>query len=156
MKCIEARRMVTPFIKRELPEKDEEEFLRHVERCADCMDELETYFMVYKALDTLDEGTHSEYDFRKMLNDEIKAAKRGILRKKAVRAAGCLLFAAVEVLLLFSVYTGYLAQRNLMREGALQRMIGGSFFGNEPPAPAAQTEQAGELETWADEMLQEG
>ena len=131
MKCIEARRMVTPVIKKELSEKEEEEFLKHVEHCADCMDELDIYFTVYKALDTLDEGSHNEYDFRKMLNNEIKAAKRGILRKKAARAAGCLLIAAVEVLLLFCVYTGYVAQRDQMRQGALQRAIYGPVFENE-------------------------
>ena len=49
----------------------------------------------------------------------------------AARAAGCLLIAAVEVLLLFCVYTGYVAQRDQMRQGALQRAIYGPVFENE-------------------------
>ena len=84
MKCMEARRLITSFIRKELGEKEQEEFLKHVEHCADCRDELDIYFTVHRALDSLDSGSHS-YDFQNMLEEEIRAAKRGILKRKAMR-----------------------------------------------------------------------
>ena len=76
MNCMEARRMVTPFIKRELSDREAEQFLRHIEHCSDCMDELDMYFTVYKALDTLESGVHNELDFQKMLEADIYGGYR--------------------------------------------------------------------------------
>lgn len=111
MNCIEARRMVTPFIKKELSDRETEQFLNHVEHCADCMDELDIHFTVYKALDTLDSGVHHEYDFRRMLNEEIRNARRRILRRKMFRALYWLVLFLTEVLLVLSIYTGYQQKR---------------------------------------------
>ena len=44
MNCIEARRMGTPFVDRELTDKETEQFLEHIENCSDCRDELDIYF----------------------------------------------------------------------------------------------------------------
>lgn len=122
MKCMEARRMITPFIKKELGEKDQEEFLKHVERCADCKDELDIYFTVHRALESLDTGSHS-YDFQNMLEEEIGAAKRGILRKKAMRFGRALLLVIVELFLLLSVFTGYELRHGPVDESTLHRTI---------------------------------
>lgn len=107
MKCIEARRMVTSFIKRRLPEKDLEQFLKHIEHCDECMDELDIHYTMYKALDTLDSGAHQRYDFKEMLNEEIRTARRMVRCRRLGRVLGLLTFAAVEVLLILSVMTGY-------------------------------------------------
>ncbi|WP_283683323.1 zf-HC2 domain-containing protein [Parablautia sp. Marseille-Q6255] len=121
---MEARRMITPFIKKELEDKQQEAFLKHVERCADCRDELDIYFTVYRVLDTLDSGSHS-YDFQNMLEEEIRTAKRGIIRKKTARIARYLLIAAVEALLLFCVCTGYELRRGVREGSALHRTVDG-------------------------------
>lgn len=106
VKCMEARRLITPFIRKELGEKEQEEFLKHVEHCADCKDELDIYFTVHRALDSLDSGSRS-FDFQNMLEEEMRAAKRGILKKKAMRIGRILGIVVVELLLLLSVFTGY-------------------------------------------------
>ena len=43
MNCTEARRMVTPYVKHELDDRETEQFLDHVEHCKDCMEELDIY-----------------------------------------------------------------------------------------------------------------
>ncbi|MCD8396819.1 MAG: zf-HC2 domain-containing protein [Lachnospiraceae bacterium] len=106
MKCNEARRMVVPFVKKELSERDMEAFLNHVESCEDCMEELDTYFMVYKAIDAIDTGAHDELDFKKMLAEEIRSARHCIFRRKASRIFQGVLLAVAEVLLIFSISTG--------------------------------------------------
>ena len=72
MNCMEARRMIMPYVKGELSDRDLEQFLKHIEQCSDCMDELDIYFTVYRVMDILDTGEKHEYDFKKMLQDSIR------------------------------------------------------------------------------------
>lgn len=121
--CIEARRMVTPYVNKELSDKEMELFLDHIEHCSDCMDELDIYFTVYRALDSLDSGAHHEFDFKKMLEEDIRMEHRAILRRKAVRAARGILMVLAEVLLLLSIYTGYQMKQGEMASNAIQKAI---------------------------------
>lgn len=123
MNCMEARRMVTPFINKELSDKETEQFLKHIEHCSDCMDELDIYFTVYRALDTLDSGSHQEYNFRKMMQEEIRAAKRRVLVRKVSRGLRGAVIVLAEILLLFSVFTGYEMKRGENRRTTLHRAI---------------------------------
>ncbi len=108
MNCHEARKMVTPFINHELPDRETEHFLHHVENCSACMDELETYFMVYRAIDMLDAGAHHrENDFQKMLGEEIRCARHGILRRRILAAFRVCLLAVAEILMLTCILIGY-------------------------------------------------
>lgn len=123
MKCIEARRMVTPFVNKELTDRETEQFLRHIEHCSDCMDELDIYFTVYKALNTLDSGTHQEYNFRKMLHEDIRLTKRGIAHRKAFHLCRGIVLALAELLMILSVYTGYQVRRGEIENSIFQRAI---------------------------------
>jgi hypothetical protein len=81
------------------------------------MDELDIYYMVYKAFDTFDCDTHNrENDFQKLLQEEIRQTKRGILRRRVCLVLRGILFAAAELLLILSIYTGY-----EIREGEAER-----------------------------------
>ncbi len=123
MTCNEARRLITAYVKKELPDRELEQFLYHMEHCSDCMDELDTYYTVYQALDLLDYGDCQDYDFRNMLKKDIRATKKGILRR---RIAGILLGALVftaEFLLSISVYTGYEMKRGAQQSTLIERAI---------------------------------
>ncbi|MDO4321723.1 MAG: zf-HC2 domain-containing protein [Lachnospiraceae bacterium] len=141
MNCMEARRMVTPFIKRELTDKESEQFLKHIEHCSDCMDELDIYFTVYKALDSLDSGAHHESDFRKLMEEDIRSVKRGILRRRVFRIMRGVTLVLAELLLLLSVYTGFEVQRDETQQStfhkAIHRLQNGD--GSRIEAPHAET-----------------
>lgn len=107
MKCVEAKRMVTRFVNRELSYQELEQFLHHVENCRDCMEELDIYFTMYKAFDMMDEGGRQEYDFKKMLNDELHAARRAILVHRLLMGLGTVLLVCLGLLVVFSVYYGF-------------------------------------------------
>ena len=108
MNCIEARRKVTPFIKQELPDREVEQFLDHVEHCPDCMDELETYYMVYKTLDTLESSSHrTELDFKNMLENDIREVRRNIINKRSILAMHVLSLFIAELLILFCIFKGF-------------------------------------------------
>ena len=54
MKCSEAERKVLPYIRGELDGDELAEFLRHVDSCPSCREELEIYYMVDVGLKQLD------------------------------------------------------------------------------------------------------
>ncbi|MCC8045708.1 MAG: zf-HC2 domain-containing protein [Clostridiales bacterium] len=123
MKCNEARRMVVPFVKKELPERDTEAFLAHIETCEDCMDELDIYFIAYHALNAMDQGTHHEYDFKKMLHEEIRSARRNIIKHKIAKVSHVVLILLAEFLLAFSLITGVRMKQGLDGDTIFERAI---------------------------------
>ena len=123
MTCNEARRLITAYVKKELPDRELEQFLYHVEHCSDCMDELDTYYTVYQALDLLDSGGCHNYDFRNMLKNEIREKKKGILRRKIAGILLGILVVAAELLLAVSVYTGYEIDRGAQQSTLIERAI---------------------------------
>ncbi len=141
MNCMEARRMVTPYIKGELSEKELEQFLKHIEQCSDCMDELDIYFTVYQAMDRLDAEDHPDYDFKKMLRESIHASKRRIVLSRTFRLMRTVLFLLTDLLLLLCIITGIRISRGQSVEPVFQR-IWLNFY-----HPAALTEQESELST---------
>lgn len=143
MTCNEARRLITAYVKKELPDRELEQFLYHVEHCSDCMDELDTYYTVYQALDLLDSGGCQNYDFRNMLKNEIRATKKGILRRKIAGILLGILVVAAELLLAVSVYTGYEIDRGAQQSTLIERAIlHMNYRGQKIP----ETEEASESE----------
>lgn len=115
--------MVVPFVKKELSERDTEAFLAHIETCEDCMDELDIYFIAYHALNAMDQGTHHEYDFKKMLDEEIRFARRNIIRHKIAKVSHIILILLAEVMLAFSLITGVRMKQGLSSDTIFERAI---------------------------------
>ena len=126
MNCNEARRMITAYVKKELSEKELEAFLHHIAHCSDCMDELDTYYTVYQALDLLDSGDHHDYDFRRMLSDDIRASWRRLRRRRVLGAVGGILLVLTECLLIGSAYTGYELKQGQTEYTTIQRAQAGN------------------------------
>lgn len=57
MTCQEAQGLVNPYIRDELTTDEVEAFLKHIELCENCREELEIYFMVNVGLKQLDHGS---------------------------------------------------------------------------------------------------
>lgn len=153
MTCNEARRLITAYVKKELPDRELEQFLYHVEHCSDCMDELDTYYTVYQALDLLDSGGCHNYDFRNMLKNEIRATKKGILRRRIAGILLGILVVAAELLLAVSVYTGYEIDRGAQQSTLIGRAIlHMNYRGQKVP----ETEEASESERKTLEETEKG
>ena len=71
MDCIEAKSHVDEYIKRTLPERKQEEFIRHVRACPNCFAELETYFIVDVALGYFESKKVETYDIRNLLQEDL-------------------------------------------------------------------------------------
>ncbi len=123
MNCNEARRMVTSYVKKELSDKELEQFLHHVEHCRDCMDELDTYYTVYQALDLLDSGQHHDYNFGNMLKEDLRASHRWLAWRKVCGVLLAALLLGTELLMGFSVYTGFEMKQGQQEYTLIQRAM---------------------------------
>lgn len=103
--CLTAESMVSKYINHTLVADELEEFLDHVESCSSCYDELETYFIVYEAIQQLDEKEDGTvFDFQKLLKQDIRRSRRLIRQRRIVRyATGILVVAAVVALAAFFI-----------------------------------------------------
>lgn len=99
MNCSTAESMVNGYINRTLSVEELEEFLEHIEHCSSCRDELETYFIVHKAIQQLkEEDGDTVLDFKELLELDIRKCRRYIRKKKASR-----FFTGVFICLLIAV-----------------------------------------------------
>ena len=57
MTCREAERLVMPYINGSITDGELKEFLKHIETCEECREELEIYFTVDVGIRQLDQGT---------------------------------------------------------------------------------------------------
>ncbi len=62
--------MVVPYINGELCDSDLRKFVEHIKGCADCREELETYYIVYKGLMQLDEREELPMNIIEALNED--------------------------------------------------------------------------------------
>ena len=75
--CRTAESMVARYMNHTLKTDEMEEFLDHIEHCPSCYDELETYFIVNKVTQQLDEQEDgSVLDFQKLLEQDIRENTR--------------------------------------------------------------------------------
>lgn len=99
MDCKYAQSLISKYIGDRLSPRELEEFIRHVEECPECYEELETYFMLSVALKHLDESQNLSYDLRSMLAEDLKEKKHRLSRRKR-RTWGWIVFCGAGVLAL--------------------------------------------------------
>lgn len=134
MDCKTAQRMVTPYIKRELEDRELEEFIDHIKECKECHEELEIYFTIHFALQKLDEEKDVSYNIQKMLQDDLRASERRVNRRKVARIWSWTLMMLAEfvlVLVLLTQYQGMAAQD--MRKTVLFELLYGEPETKESP-----------------------
>lgn len=116
MNCREACRAMTDFLEGAYPVSRQEEFLQHVENCADCREELAVTLTLQMALNALDDNTEfiymdSDEGIKKVLdNAAVRVAhyNRYLRIKWAIgTAAGWALVLACALQILYWMQTGF-------------------------------------------------
>ena len=104
--CRTEESMVNRYIDHTLNVDELEEFLDHVESCPSCYDELETYFIVHEVTQQLDEQENGTVlDFKDLLTQDIRRARRYIHKKRAMKfGMGLLMIAFTGSLVAFFVF----------------------------------------------------
>lgn len=111
--CKEVQKMVVPYIRGELCDKDLRQFTHHVRQCQECREELETYYIVYKGLMQLDEKEELPTNILEALNEDLADSDFHLKNMtflyflsevvKIFVAAGCMLLAVQKIMEIFGV-----------------------------------------------------
>ncbi|MCI7795377.1 MAG: zf-HC2 domain-containing protein [Lachnospiraceae bacterium] len=115
MTCMEAEKMVIPYINDKLPVSELEDFIEHIESCENCREELEIHYMVDVGLKKLDDDD-ATYDIVGDLKRKLEDSARLIRRYAALEvtryAVNTLMSMAMIVMLLLQIriwhQTGFL------------------------------------------------
>lgn len=114
MNCRTAESMVHRYINHSLNIEEVEAFLDHMESCSACYDELETYYIVHKAMQQLDEDEGEVLDFQNLLEQDIKKSRNYVRKKKIGRfLAVVLILMLLGALVAFLVYIFFEVQQIL-------------------------------------------
>jgi hypothetical protein len=82
MNCIDAQRLIMPFINDELDIKQLEDFIHHVRSCSNCMEELEVYYVLLAGMKQLDEDKELSTNFHQDLIELLKISEERIVHYK--------------------------------------------------------------------------
>lgn len=91
MNCNEASSRFDAFLTDRLNVRETDAFLKHIENCPDCRDELEVRYMVRYTSNDFDErsqyGGNENYDLRNLLADKLNERKRFVRRQRMISFA---------------------------------------------------------------------
>jgi anti-sigma factor RsiW len=74
--CREAETLISPYLEGTISDRDTAAFLKHIENCNRCYNELETDFMVKTTVDYLnDEVPVRSYNLRPLLAEHLKKSR---------------------------------------------------------------------------------
>ena len=116
MDCKTAQNMITPYVQRQLDDKQLEEFIDHISGCRECHEELEIFFTIHFALQRLDEEKNISYNIQKMLEDDLAASEKKARRRKLLRFFSCALMLFGELVLAVVL----LVQIEIWNSGSIQ------------------------------------
>lgn len=137
MDCKTAQKMVTPYIKRELKDRELEEFIDHIRDCQECYEELEIYFTIYFALQKLDEEQNVSYNIQKMLKDDLRFAERRVRTRKLARVWSAVLMVLAEAALVMILAA---QSQSVSSEGLRDTYLFELFYGEPETEPEAMEE----------------
>lgn len=106
MTCMEAQGLITAFINDEFKIDELDEFIRHIQSCAECYEELEVYYALLTAMKQLDEDRNLSADFNRELREKIENSQERIihLRYNYYRKKGVLFIIIFLLTVFFSLY----------------------------------------------------
>ena len=78
MNCLEAQGLVMKYINNELSGHELEDFLKHIDRCSDCREELEIYYILTTGMNQLDNDYVDTYNFHEAFEKQLDRSRKDI------------------------------------------------------------------------------
>ena len=78
MNCLEAQGLIMRYVNDELSAVELEVFLEHIEKCPDCKEELEIYYILTTGMQQLDNDYVHTYNFHEAFEKQIEKSKKAI------------------------------------------------------------------------------
>lgn len=113
MTCLEAQSKIIAYIEYKLDKDEKQDFLRHIQCCEECREELVIYYTMIEGMRQLDDNMPLTHDFSEELNwrmqQELKSSRK---KRDLVRSSVGIGVIAVLAFLIF----GYVNFLNLLHE----------------------------------------
>ncbi len=106
MTCLEAEKLVIPYINDRLSISELEDFMEHIETCENCREELEIHYMVdigLKKLEEDDDAYDIVGDLRRKLEESAAVLRRVLIFQITKYAVGTLMTMALLVTSLLQI-----------------------------------------------------
>ena len=78
MNCLKAQGLVMKYINNELSGSELEDFLKHIDRCSDCREELEIYYILTTGMNQLDNDYVDTYNFYEAFEKQLDRSRKDI------------------------------------------------------------------------------
>lgn len=76
MKCKDTEKMIPAFLQDDLDGKELKRFMKHIDSCQECMEELSIQFLVIEGLERLESG--SNFNLQNALSSKLSGARQEI------------------------------------------------------------------------------
>ena len=97
MNCKEFERLIPDFVSDKLDNQDLKRFIRHMDRCEDCREELTIQFLVTEGMQRLEDGM--AFDLQRELQQRLEEAKKHVRHRDIFLRVGLVMeIAAVGLL----------------------------------------------------------
>ncbi len=113
MECKEAKGKVQDYLSGNMDDESCMNFIKHVQKCASCYEELETYFTINRVLSYLEDGeddASQSYNMRKLLTDDLAANETRIKRTRTEHLVFFISVTAAEAALIFAASLHFLPE----------------------------------------------
>ena len=95
VRCVEAQFLINPYLNDELPDHELEEFLKHIETCDDCREELGIYLAINRTLEATGGDDPDSYDFKDQLREKLLESENRLQLHRMQHMAVWALFAVI-------------------------------------------------------------
>ncbi len=111
MECKKIQGMIRSYINDELNADEAEAFIKHIEACNTCMEELEIYYIIKHGLNS--DFNLKGFDIEKALNEKLKSSKNYIKKIKLLK----IFYYALNSLLVIGTLVTILLQFRIWWQG---------------------------------------
>ena len=87
LNCLQCQSKITQYIEDKLSENEIQEFIRHVNECSNCYEELDIYYTLLIGMKYLDNDENIPADFRSQLKEQLEQDESMIHRRKKIKTS---------------------------------------------------------------------
>ncbi|MBQ8913986.1 MAG: zf-HC2 domain-containing protein [Lachnospiraceae bacterium] len=130
MTCLEAQSNIMAFIDGKLSDDEVVDFVRHMQSCKNCSEELEIYYTLIIGMRRLDNNEDLPQNFKLLLEEDLDNAKNRIQKAKRFKISTFGVFFAAFVFVLFLFYGRILQKVHTIEQITIKERQGDFYFLN--------------------------
>ena len=128
MTCLEAQSVIMAYIDGKLNKEQRIQFLKHIDTCSNCKEELNIYYTMIVGMRQLDENQPLTKDFSLELDNRIHSELKNDRTKKSFfKSSVCLIVVGIMGFLIF-LYTNFLSILHEQEQENLKLLQGETYF----------------------------